>query len=89
MASECKASFETVSNVDSCPDNESSWKDRANIKNCTIQTKCDNKKLEYHCLLTGYQNQSIEVCAPNTRLVNGKIALYSVWRTCVHIKHHI
>jgi hypothetical protein len=76
MASECKASYETVSYVNSCPSNESLWQNRAIMKNCSVHKElCDNKALEYHCLVTGYQNETIEVCAPKTRLVNGKIAM--------------
>ena len=76
MSDPCPSSADSVSVIDRCPMNSSEWNQRALLKNCSRypKTTCF-KPLEYHCLLNPYANESLEVCAPNTYLAEGKYEL--------------
>ena len=76
MSDPCPPSADSVSVIDRCPMNSSEWNQRALLKNCSRypKTTCF-KPLEYHCLLNPYANESLEVCAPNTYLAEGKYEL--------------
>ena len=75
MARPCPPSADSVSVIDSCPMNSSEWNQRAFLKNCSMYPQTCFKPLQYHCLLNPYGNESLEVCAPNTWLAEGKYHL--------------
>lgn len=53
--------------VDSCPENEHEWADRAAKKNCeryALKQKCSKpEQFKYHCAVNELENTLIEVCA--------------------------
>ena len=73
----CGESRKTVTRVDKCPQNLSSWIEREKIKNCaSIPHNC-SRPLVYHCVINPWQNGTIEVCAPRTKINAGKFLTLS------------
>ena len=72
--SSCPVSKETVNPVDSCPETEEEWRQAAERKNCFQHAaQCDEPgRLEYHCLINPYINQTLEVCAYPQNIVHSK-----------------
>lgn len=62
--------------VNVCPTTKQEWETAAKRKNCdkiaTQQTCSDPEKFVYHCVINGFQNETLEVCAPQ-KLVTGKL----------------
>lgn len=62
--------------VTSCPKSKEEWDIAARKKNCskiaTQQTCAAAEKFKYHCVINGYRNALLEVCAPE-RLILGII----------------
>ena len=85
MADPCPPSAESASVIDSCPMILSEWNQRALQKNCSRYPQTCFRPLEYHCLLNPYGNESLEVCAPNTWMAEGKfvymkfIIFFVIW----------
>lgn len=65
-----------------CPSTKEEWENAANIKNCNLtavqQTCSDADKFVYHCVINGFQNETLEVCAPQ-KLVQGNILTYIMY----------
>lgn len=59
-----------------CPTTKQEWETAAKRKNCdkiaTQQTCSVPEKFVYHCVINGFQNETLEVCAPQ-KLVKGKL----------------
>lgn len=57
-----------------CPTTEQEWENAAKLKNCNImadQQRCsDAHKFVYHCVINEFQNETLEVCAPQ-KLIAG------------------
>lgn len=58
-----------------CPTTKQEWEAAAESKNCdktAAQQTClyDAKKFVYHCVINGFQNETLEVCAPQ-KLITG------------------
>lgn len=74
----CKEAVDTVKNVESCPTSKTEWDTAALNKDCSkiaLQQNCSTvEKFVYHCVINGYRNKLLEVCAPS-RLILGKIFL--------------
>lgn len=70
----CSISRKTVQIVDECPDSLEKWKKAAMIKNCTAYAnQCSKpKKLQYHCVINPFVNETIEVCAYAKNIVLGR-----------------
>lgn len=51
--------------VDDCPDSEYKWRQAAARKNCSaFASVCDEPgRLEYHCVINTFVNETLEVCA--------------------------
>ena len=64
----------TVEFVDSCPETEVEWNKAAARKNCSqYADQCDQPdKLQYHCVINPYVNQTLEVCAYVQNILSGK-----------------
>ena len=75
MSDPCPPSADSASIIGSCPMNSFEWNQRALLKNCSMYPQTCFKRLEYHCLLNPYGNESLEVCAPNTWLAEGEYDL--------------
>lgn len=61
----CPVSPSTVQAVDDCPDTMEKWRQAAARKNCSAYAnQCDDpERLEYHCVINTFVNETIEVCA--------------------------
>lgn len=71
----CHISRSTVQIVDDCPNSEEKWKQAALKKNCEAHaSQCSEpEKLEYHCVINPFLNQTLEVCAYAQNIVLGKL----------------
>lgn len=67
--------------VGSCPTSKTDWDNAARKKNCsgvhvTSKQNCSiADKFVYHCVINGYRNETLEVCAP-TKIIFGKVLFY-------------
>lgn len=70
----CPISRKTVQVVEDCPDSLEKWNRAAERKNCaTFATQCDGRrKLQYHCVINPFVNETVEVCAYAQNIVFGK-----------------
>lgn len=72
----CSEAVKTVKVVESCPTTKEKWEEAAIKKNCrndAAQQNCTNANLFlYHCVINGYGNETLEVCAPR-RVISSKI----------------
>lgn len=61
-----------------CPDTEAKWKEAAARKNCAAYaSQCSEPdRLVYHCVISTYVNQTLEVCAYAQNVLDGKIINY-------------
>lgn len=70
----CKEAVQSVEKVSSCPTSKEQWDKAANKKNCWEKALKQNctipEKFVYHCVINGYGNATLEVCAPE-RLILG------------------
>ncbi|XP_052710892.1 uncharacterized protein LOC128185302 [Crassostrea angulata] len=70
----CKDAVESVEKVSSCPTSKEQWDKAASKKRCwekaLKQTCSAPEKFVYHCVINGYGNATLEVCAPE-RLILG------------------
>lgn len=70
----CKEAVETVETVSSCPTSKEQWDKASSKKKCwekaLKQTCSAPQKFVYHCVINGYGNATLEVCAPE-RLILG------------------
>lgn len=71
----CKDAVDSVEIVTSCPTSKREWDIAARKKNCeriASRQKCDSvEKFKYHCVINGFRNEMVEVCAPS-RIIFGK-----------------
>lgn len=85
----CPEAVKTVKVVASCPTSKAEWEKAAIQKNCSnyaAQQNCTSANLFlYHCVMNGYGNETLEVCAPQ-RIISGKIkSISSTFPTCVTV----
>lgn len=77
----CKKYVANLKVVPSCPKSKEEWDTAARKKNCTKRaaelTCAASEKFKYHCVLNGYRNALVEVCAPE-RLILGHCTEYNV-----------
>lgn len=68
--------------MESCPTNYQEWETAAKLKNCKItaaQQKCSEAdKFVYHCVIDGFENEILEVCAPQKYITGILTDLYFV-----------
>lgn len=61
--------------VITCPTSKEEWANAARKKNCSriaTKQKCvPAYEFRYHCVINGYRNKMVEVCAP-TRIIFGR-----------------
>lgn len=76
----CEVSKSTVQFVEDCPDSEEKWREAVARKNCAAYaSQCaEPEKLVYHCVVDGYINQILEVCAYEEFIVLGYCTYYNV-----------
>lgn len=70
----CPEAVASVEIVSSCPDSKEAWDIAARRKNCSgiaVQQKCATvENFKYHCVINGFRNNTLEVCAPK-RIIFG------------------
>lgn len=76
----CDVSRRTVQTVRDCPTSEGAWREAAARKNCAAYASQCNKpeRLEYHCIINPFINQTLEVCAYAQNIVLGFCTEYSM-----------
>lgn len=77
----CQKAVDSVKTVQSCPTSKTEWDDAARRKNCSriaYTQKCSAvDQFVYHCVINGYRNATLEVCAP-TRIIFGHCVEFNV-----------
>lgn len=76
----CNVSRTTIQTVEDCPRSEETWREAATKKNCAAYaSQCSEpERLEYHCVINPFINQTLEVCAYAQNIVLGFCVEYSV-----------
>lgn len=77
----CQEAVASVALVGSCPTSKIEWDTAARKKNCSrisSQQKCAPvEKFKFHCVINGYRNETLEVCAPS-RVIFG-VSIISIF----------
>lgn len=77
----CQEAVDSVTIVESCPTTETEWDAAARRKDCSriaSTQKCsDVDQFVYHCVINGYRNVTLEVCAPS-RIIFGHCVEFNV-----------
>lgn len=77
----CQEAVNSVQIVESCPTSKTEWDAAARKKNCSrmaLQQDCSTvEQFQYHCVINGYRNETLEVCAP-TRIIFGHCVEFNV-----------
>lgn len=77
----CEEYVASLSVVASCPKSKEEWDIAARKKNCNKRaaelTCAATEKFKYHCVMNGYRNALVEVCAPE-RLILGHCTEFNV-----------
>lgn len=77
----CQEAVNSVQIVEFCPTLETEWAAAARKKNCSriaMQQDCSLVELfQYHCVVNGYRNETLEVCAPR-RIIFGHCVEFNV-----------
>lgn len=72
----CPEAVSSVEVVSSCPDSKEAWDIAARRKNCsgmaTRQSCSTVEQFKYHCVINGFRDKLVEVCAPE-RIIFGKV----------------
>lgn len=77
----CQEAVDSVKKVKSCPTSKAERDKAAHMKNCdgkALRQNCSKvDQFEYHCVINGYRNITLEVCAP-TRIIFGHCVEFNV-----------
>lgn len=77
----CQEAVDSVKKVKSCPTSKAERDKAARMKNCegkALRQNCSKvDQFEYHCVINGYRNITLEVCAP-TRIIFGHCVEFNV-----------
>lgn len=77
----CQVAVDSVTIVESCPTTKTEWDAAARIKNCSriaSSQKCSSvDQFVYHCVINGYRNVTLDVCAPS-RIIFGHCVEFNV-----------
>lgn len=77
----CQEAVDSVKIVSSCPTSKKEWDIAAQKKNCIriafLQNCSSVEQFEYHCVINGYRNETLEVCAPS-RIIFGHCVEFNV-----------
>lgn len=77
----CPEIVKSVKEVESCPTTKEENDRAASLKNCgkiTLGKNCNFTRVYYHCVINGYRNKTLEVCAPWRLIVGGRCAEFNV-----------
>lgn len=85
----CQDAVDSVEIVTTCPTSKTEWEIAAYKKNCeriVSRQKCDSvERFKYHCVINGFRNELVEVCAPS-RIIFGKKKMNYREKTSMFIK---
>lgn len=75
----CQDAVFGINIVQSCPTSKEEWNRAAYDKNCTELAQRNNctpvsERLEYHCVINTFKNETLEVCAP-ARVIFGNVVI--------------
>lgn len=88
----CKESVDSASSVSSCPNSKEERDKAARKKNCneiaTQQTCALPEKFKYHCVINGYRDALLEVCAPE-RIILGHCTEFNVIGGVIQDHHSV
>lgn len=77
----CEEAVDSLEIVTSCPTSKIEWEIAAGKKNCekkASRQKCVSvEKFRYHCVINGFKNEMVEVCAPS-RVIFGHCVEFNV-----------
>ncbi|XP_052704072.1 uncharacterized protein LOC128180198 isoform X2 [Crassostrea angulata] len=77
----CKEAVNSVEIVTACPTSKTEWEIAARKKNCeriASRQKCDSReRFKYHCVINGFRNKMVEVCAP-LRIIFGHCTEFNI-----------
>lgn len=77
----CPEAVQSMVKVKFCPITKQEWETAAKRKHCdktaAQQTCSDAKKFVYHCVINGFQDETLEVCAPQ-KLITGRCTEFNV-----------
>ncbi|XP_061169229.1 uncharacterized protein LOC133178541 [Saccostrea echinata] len=73
----CGVSKLTREVVTICPTDEDAWRVASERKQCSSYAGKCTRNLTYHCVINPWQNLTLEVCAPSTRIRAGHCAEYN------------
>eukprot|EP00105_Crassostrea_gigas_P040931 XP_019925079.1 PREDICTED: uncharacterized protein LOC109619450 [Crassostrea gigas] len=70
----CNVTRSTKKVVPTCPDSLDKWNEASKRKNCTqYASQCSEpEKLEYHCVINPFINETLEVCAYGQNIISGR-----------------
>lgn len=78
----CKDAVDSVEIVTACPTTKTEWEIAARKKNCeriASWQKCDSVgRFKYHCVINGFRNKLMEVCAPS-RIIFGHCTEFNIY----------
>lgn len=86
----CQEAVDSAESVRSCPTSKEEWDIAAWKKNCSKiasqQTCSSAEKFQYHCVLNGYRNETLEVCAPS-RIIFGHCVEFNLQGGVIQAQH--
>lgn len=86
----CQEAVDNAESVSSCPTSKKEWDIAARKKNCSkiaSHQKCSSvEKFQYHCVLNGYRNETLEVCAPS-RVIFGYCVEFNLLGGVIQDQH--
>lgn len=78
--------------MDSCPQSKEEWDIAASKKNCSKRAAglicAASEEFKYHCVINGYRNALVEVCAPK-RLILGIFSRFSYNKVAFVSRHKL
>lgn len=82
----CPKAVSSIKYVVSCPTSKTEWDTAASKKNCSRLASHQNcssvEQFKYHCVINGFRNATLEVCAPS-RIIFGISFMYNFYRISV------
>lgn len=78
----CTEAVGSIEYVVSCPTSKQEWDTAASKKNCSRLASHQNcssvEQFKYHCVINGFRNATLEVCAPS-RIIFGISVIYNCY----------
>lgn len=88
----CLEIVKSVKEVESCPTTKEENDRAASLKNCgkiTLGKTCNFTRVYYHCVINGYRNKTLEVCAPWRLIVGGNVYIHNYTSAGIYSQNEI